>query len=38
MPLEEIERALERALSRIDFADIAEKMVATQLDQLRGRI
>jgi hypothetical protein len=38
LPLEEIERALERALSRIDFADIAQKMVATQLDQLRGRI
>jgi hypothetical protein len=38
LPLEEIETALERALARIDFADLAEKMVATQLDPLRGRV
>jgi hypothetical protein len=37
-PLEEIEKALDRALCRLDLAALAEKMVQTELDRLRGRI
>jgi hypothetical protein len=37
-PLEEIEKALCRALARIDLAEVARKMVQTHLDRLRGRI
>lgn len=37
-PLPEIEKALQRALSRIDWEKMAQNLVQTQLDQLRGRI
>lgn len=37
-PLEEFEKALERALGQLEPAALAEKIVQTQLDRLRGRI
>ncbi|OAI46890.1 hypothetical protein AYO44_10565 [Planctomycetaceae bacterium SCGC AG-212-F19] len=37
-PLEEIEKGLHRALSRLDLAGLAEQLVHTELDRLRGRV
>jgi hypothetical protein len=37
-PLEEIEKALGRALARIDLAGLAEQIVQAELDRLRGRV
>lgn len=37
-PLEEIEAALMRALSAVDVAALARKVVQTRLDQWRGRV
>jgi hypothetical protein len=36
--LEEFEKALDRALTNIDLAALAEKITQAQLDQLRGRV
>jgi hypothetical protein len=37
-PLEEIEKGLSRALSRLDLAELARRTVHAELDRLRGRI
>jgi hypothetical protein len=36
--LEEFEKALDRALTNIDLAALAERITQAQLDQLRGRV
>jgi hypothetical protein len=37
-PLEEIEKALHRALGRIDLTALASSILQTELDRLRGRV
>lgn len=37
-PLEEIEKALHRALARIDLTALATTILQSELDRLRGRV